>query len=78
MRTEPVANTIPSASTRMPPAEPIRLITALALERSGLTVTSGISATAGERKVDMATSTIRSSTTKMMSGAGEALVTCQA
>ena len=37
----------------MPPALPIRLITALPLLRRGLRVTSGISATAGERKVAM-------------------------
>ena len=33
----------------MPPAVPIRLITAFAFERKGFIVTSGINATAGER-----------------------------
>ena len=47
--TAEVANTMPSTKTRMPPAVPIRLITAFALERKGLMVTSGISATAGLR-----------------------------
>ena len=36
-------------SVSMPPAAPIRLIIALPLERRGLGVRSGISATAGER-----------------------------
>ena len=54
---------MPSASTRMPPALPIRLMTALALERSGFSVTSGISATAGERNVAMETRMMSSSAT---------------
>ena len=41
---------MPSPSTNIPPKVPIRLITAFAFERNGLIVTSGISATAGERK----------------------------
>ena len=52
-----VANTIPRIKTMIPPAVPIRLMTALALERRGFTVTSGMRATAGERKVAMAMST---------------------
>ena len=48
----------------MPPALPIKLMTAFALERSGLIVTSGIRATAGLRKVDIATRMIRSRTIK--------------
>ena len=64
-----VLNTIPSTSTRIPPAVPIRLITALALLRRGFTVTSGIKATAGERKVAMAMSTTHS--TRMNSRSSE-------
>ena len=40
--------TIPRMRTMTPPAAPIRLITAFAFERSGLGVTSGIKATAGD------------------------------
>ena len=54
------ANPIPSTSTVIPPTVPMRLIIALALERSGFTVTSGMSATAGERKIDIDISTIMS------------------
>ena len=38
-----------TARVNTPPSAPIRLMMALALERRGLGVTSGISATAGER-----------------------------
>ena len=38
-----------SARDAMPPTEPIKLMTALPLERWGLGVRSGMSATAGER-----------------------------
>ena len=62
----------------MPPKEPIRLMTALALLRSGFGVTSGISATAGERNVAMLTSTMSSSPTKKMSVAGLSAVVCHA
>ena len=65
-----VAKTMPSASTRMPPALPMRLMTAFAFDRSGLIVTSGISATAGERKVAIAMSVIRSSAMKRISVLG--------
>ena len=78
LRTDAVANTMPSTSTRMPPAEPIRLMTALALLRRGFTVTSGISATAGDRNVAMLTSTTSSSAMKNTSVAGLSAVTCQA
>ena len=64
----PVAKTMPMASTRMPPAAPIRLMTALALLRRGLMVTSGISATAGERKVAMASRISSSTAMKRISG----------
>ena len=53
-------------------------MTALALERSGFMVTSGISATAGERKVAMATRITSSTAMKNTSVAGCAAVTCQA
>ena len=62
---------MPSASTSMPPAEPIRLMMALAFERRGFMVTSGIRATAGERNTDMDTSTISKSPTKKISVAGD-------
>ena len=52
----------------MPPAAPMRLMTALALLRSGFIVTSGISATAGLLKVAMLISTPSSTTTKKISG----------
>ena len=42
-----VAKIIPRTRTIIPPAVPIKLIIAFALERSGFTVTSGMSATAG-------------------------------
>ena len=51
------AKPMPSTSTQMPPSVPIRLMMAFALERRGFTVTSGISATAGERNTDIAAST---------------------
>ena len=70
LRTELVAKAMPMASTRMPPAVPMRLMTAFALLRSGLMVTSGMSATAGERNVAMATSTMSSSAIKPMSAPG--------
>ena len=76
--TDAVANTIPSASTIMPPALPIRLMTALALERRGFRVTSGIRATAGERKVAMDTRMMSSSTTKKIRVEGCSAVICQA
>ena len=66
LRTELVAKPMPMASTRMPPPVPMRLMTAFALLRSGLMVTSGMSATAGERNVAMATSTTSSSAMKPM------------
>ncbi len=65
LRTALVAKTMPRTSTRMPPALPIRLITALAFERRGLIVTSGISATAGERNVAMEISAMSRSAIKM-------------
>ena len=63
-----VLNTIPSTRTKIPPAVPIRLIIALPLERRGLTVTSGISATAGERKIAIEMSVRRSTATKLIIG----------
>ena len=48
---------------------------AFALERSGFTVTSGISATAGERKVDMAIRTIIRMTMNQITGDGLDIVT---
>ena len=78
LRTEAVANTMPSTRTNMPPAEPIRLMMALALLRRGFTVTSGISATAGERKVAILTRTTSSRMMKNTSVAGLSAVTCQA
>ena len=65
---------MPSTRMMIPPAVPIRLMTALALLRSGLMVTSGISATAGLRKVAMATRITSSSTTNRISGVGLAAV----
>ena len=58
----------------IPPTAPIRLIMAFAFERSGFTVTSGISATAGERKVDMETRVMRSAAMNMMSAEGFSFV----
>ena len=78
LRTEAVAKTMPRARTNMPPAEPMRFMMALALLRRGFTVTSGIRATAGERKVAMLTSTTSSKTMKNTSVAGLSAVTCQA
>ena len=54
-----VLKTLPRTSTRIPPTVPTRFMIAFALERKGFTVTSGISATAGERKVAIATRTTR-------------------
>ena len=51
---------------------------ALALERRGFSVTSGIRATAGERNVAMATRIMSSSTTKKIRVAGCSAVICQA
>ena len=51
----------------MPPTAPIRLMIAFARERRGLGVTSGISATAGERYVPIATSSSPSATTNSTS-----------
>ena len=65
---------MPSASTMIPPAVPVRLMIAFALERKGLTVTSGISATAGERKVAIATSTTSSVAINPIKGKGFATV----
>ena len=73
-----MANTIPNAKTRIPPALPIRLMMALPFERRGFIVTSGISATAGERKMDMDTSTTSKRTMKNTSVAGLSAVICQA
>ena len=56
----------------------MRFMMALALLRRGFTVTSGIRATAGERKVAMLTSTTSSKTMKNTSVAGLSAVTCQA
>ena len=53
----------------MPPAAPMRFMTALALLRRGFIVTSGMSATAGLRKVAMLSSTRSSTPMKRMSGA---------
>ena len=53
-------------------------MTALALERRGFMVTSGIKATAGERKVAMATRMMSSSATKKISVEGCWAVACQA
>ena len=55
---------MPRPSTIMPPAVPMRLITAFALERRGFGVTSGMRATAGERKVAIESSVTRSKTIK--------------
>ena len=62
----------------MPPAAPIRLMTALALLRRGFIVTSGISATAGERKVAMLSSISSSTATKKTSGRWSFAVACAA
>lgn len=51
------------ARYRMPPTAPIRLMIALPFERSGFGVTSGISATAGDRYVPIA---MRSKPSTMM------------
>ena len=59
----------------MPPIAPIRLMTAFAFERSGLMVTSGIRATAGERKTDIERSRRISAPIKRIKGAGFCLVT---
>ena len=56
----------------------MRLMMALALERRGFMVTSGINATAGERKVAMDTSTTSSSAMKKISVVGLWAVACQA
>ena len=64
-----VPNTAPRPRTMMAPAVPVRLMTAFALERKGFTVTSGMSATAGERKVAMVMSRTRRTTIKVMRGA---------
>ena len=56
----------------------MRLIMALALLLSGFTVTSGMSATAGERKSAIAISVNSSSKIKQISGTGRETVTCQA
>ena len=69
---------MPSPSTITPPAAPIRLMTAFALERSGLIVTSGISATAGERNVPIATNSNRRMQINATKGAGCASVTDEA
>ena len=74
----PVPSTNPSASVRIPPTAPIRLMTAFAFERSGLMVTSGIRATAGERKTDMERSRRISAPINRIIGAGFALVTIRA
>ena len=72
-----VANTMPRISTRMPPAEPMRLMTAFALLRSGFMVTSGMSATAGERNVAIESSTTSSSPTNRIRVPGwERVVWC--
>ena len=69
---------MPSTSTRIPPAEPMRLMTALALERRGFKVTSGISATAGERNTDMDTRITSSRAIKNTSVTGLLAVASQA
>lgn len=56
----------------------MRFITALALLRSGFMVTSGISATAGLRKVAMLSSTTSSTATNMISGVRFSAVTSAA
>ena len=76
--TDAVANTMPSASTIMPPALPIRLMTALALDRRGLGVTSGISATAGDRNVAMLSRMMSSSATNTTSAPGLAAAASRA
>ena len=69
---------MPSTSTRIPPAEPMRLMTALALERRGFKVTSGISATAGERNTAMDTRITNSRAMKNTSVTGLLAVASQA
>ena len=64
----PVLNIIPIARTIMPPAAPIRFIMALALLLRGFIVTSGISATAGDRNVAIDTSVIRRTAMNKISG----------
>ena len=66
---------MPSTSTKKPPAVPIRLMMALALERRGFRVTSGIRATAGERKVAMAIRMISSTPMNMYKVVGLLAVT---
>ena len=73
--TAPVANTEPNMSTRMPPAVPMRLMMALALDRRGFMVTSGISATAGDRKVAMAMRMMSSTAMNRIRVLGFAFVT---
>ena len=63
------ADLMPRLRTMMPPAAPMRFMTALALLLSGLMVTSGMSATAGLRKVAMLSSTSSSMLMNRMSGA---------
>ena len=62
----------------MPPAEPMRLMTAFAFERRGLSVTSGMSATAGERNTAIDTRIMSSSTMENTSVVGLSAVACQA
>ena len=69
---------MPSTSTNIPPAVPIRFIIALPCERSGLTVTSGISATAGDRNVAMAISVKSNNNPNKTSGTGLEVVCFQA
>ena len=76
--TLPVAKAMPSARMMMPPAVPMRLMTAFALLRRGLMVTSGMSATAGERNVAMAMSTTSSTPRNRMSVEGSRWVCAQA
>jgi len=52
-----------AASVNTPPSVPIRLMMALPLLRRGLGVTSGMSATAGERYTPIARSSSPSATT---------------
>ena len=62
----------------MPPALPIRLMMALALERRGFRVTSGIRATAGVRKVAMEISSISRTARKITTVMGFSRVTAAA
>ena len=66
----PVPNIIPRTSTIIPPRTPMRLIIALAFERRGFGVTSGMSATAGERKRAIDMSSTISTATKIMTAEG--------